>query len=149
MKNKTFIQFGDKQVNLSEILCANIRTPTEDELDSFERISNGESVIISKNLLGDIRRITRQCSNEIAKIVAQKNKYDLNIPIGTLLGSEYTTGYGPKIKFKMQNLKTDNKRKSNNVGLMAMLSYIYEERKVAIISNEKMSQCPDADRLDT
>ena len=49
----------------------------------------------------------------------------------------------------MKNLKTDNKRKSNNVGLMAMLSYIYEERKVAIIANEKMSQCPDADRLDT
>lgn len=45
-------------------------------------------------------------SNEIAHIVASKNKYDLDIPIGTLLGNEYTTGYGPKIKFKMQLTET-------------------------------------------
>ncbi len=45
-------------------------------------------------------------SNEIARIVASRNKYDLNIPIGTLFGNEYTTGYGPKIKFKMQLTET-------------------------------------------
>ena len=69
MKNKTFIQLGNEQVDLYKILCTNIRTPTMDELDAFERIENGEYVIISKNLLGDIRRIARQCSNEIAKIL--------------------------------------------------------------------------------
>lgn len=45
-------------------------------------------------------------SNEIAHIVASRNKYDLDIPIGTLFGNEYTTGYGPKIKFKMQLTET-------------------------------------------
>lgn len=45
-------------------------------------------------------------SNEIARIVAARNKYDLHIPIGTLFGNEYTTGYGPKIKFKMQLTET-------------------------------------------
>lgn len=45
-------------------------------------------------------------SNEIAGIVASRNKYDLNIPVGTLFGNEYTTGYGPKIKFKMQLTET-------------------------------------------
>ncbi|MBR6502770.1 MAG: hypothetical protein IKT42_04950 [Clostridia bacterium] len=45
-------------------------------------------------------------SNEISRIVAGKNKYDLNIPIGSLWGNEYTTGYGPKIKFKMQLTET-------------------------------------------
>lgn len=45
-------------------------------------------------------------SNEISRIVADRNKYDLHIPVGTLFGNEYTTGYGPKIKFKMQLTET-------------------------------------------
>ena len=53
-----------------------------------------------------VNRLKSQISNELACIVAANNKYDLNIPIGTLFGSEYTTGYGPKIKFKMQLTET-------------------------------------------
>ena len=45
-------------------------------------------------------------SNEISRIVASRNKYELNIPIGSLFGNEYTTGYGPKIKFKMRLTET-------------------------------------------
>ncbi|MBQ8740919.1 MAG: hypothetical protein IJY79_05175, partial [Clostridia bacterium] len=57
----------------------------------------------------DIERVNRlksEISGELSKIVSQNNKYDLNIPIGTLFGNEYTTGYGPKIKFKMQLTET-------------------------------------------
>lgn len=43
---------------------------------------------------------------EISRMITEKTNAKaeniLHIPIGTLLGSEYTTGYGPKIKFKMQ-----------------------------------------------
>ena len=34
-------------------------------------------------------------SNEISRIVSAKNKYDLNIPIGSLFGSEYTLIISP------------------------------------------------------
>ena len=53
-----------------------------------------------------VNLLKSQISNELAKIVASKNKYDLHIPVGTLFGNEYTTGYGPKIKFKMQLTET-------------------------------------------
>ncbi len=53
-----------------------------------------------------VNRLKSQISNEMSKIVSAKNKYDLRIPIGTLFGNEYTTGYGPKIKFKMQLTET-------------------------------------------
>ena len=53
-----------------------------------------------------VNLLKSQMSNEIARIVVGNNKYVLNIPIGTLFGNEYTTGYGPKIKFKMQLTET-------------------------------------------
>lgn len=53
-----------------------------------------------------VNRLKSQVSNELAKIVSDNNKYNLYIPIGTLFGNEYTTGYGPKIKFKMQLTET-------------------------------------------
>lgn len=45
-------------------------------------------------------------SNEISNIIGRENTYDLYIPFGTLIGNEYTTGFGPKVKFKMQLTET-------------------------------------------
>ncbi len=53
-----------------------------------------------------INLLKSQVASELAEIVSQSNKYDLYIPVGTLFGNEYTTGYGPKIKFKMQLTET-------------------------------------------
>ncbi len=78
---------------------------------SYKEVSN-----VSRNADGvitgieiDVEKINllkSQISNELSRIVAQNNKYDLYIPSGTLLGSEYTTGYGPRIHFKMQLTET-------------------------------------------
>ena len=78
---------------------------------SYSDISN-----VSRNADGgitgieiDIEKVNRlksEISGEVAKIVADKNKCTLYIPIGTLFGNEYTTGYGPKVKFKMQLTET-------------------------------------------
>lgn len=68
---------------------------------------NNEGVITGIEI--DINRVNQlksEISGELAKIVASNNKYNLNIPIGTLFGNEYTTGYGPKIRFKMQLTET-------------------------------------------
>lgn len=39
---------------------------------------------------------------EIPDILSKREYYDVKIPIGTFLGSEYTNGIGPRIKFNMQ-----------------------------------------------
>lgn len=74
-----------------------------------------------------VNKLKSQISNELSKIVSGKNKYDLNIPIGTLIGNEYTTGYGPKIKFKMQLTETaivDFESKFTQAGINNVLHQI-------------------------
>ena len=45
-------------------------------------------------------------SRRIEDILETQSEYTVSIPAGTLLGSEYTTGIGPKIKFRMQLTET-------------------------------------------
>lgn len=74
-----------------------------------------------------INRLKSQISNELSKIVSANNKYDLYIPMGTLFGSEYTTGYGPKIRFKMQLTETailDFESKFTQAGINNVLHQI-------------------------
>lgn len=44
--------------------------------------------------------------NKMSADLTEKEYYDLKIPLGSLLGSEYTTGIGPRIKFSMQTTCT-------------------------------------------
>lgn len=88
-----------------------ILTVLEQNNISYTTLSNvsrdGTGVITGIEIdIEKVNRLKSQISNQIAKIVAEKNKYELHIPIGTLFGNEYTTGYGPKIKFKMQLTET-------------------------------------------
>lgn len=41
-------------------------------------------------------------SNEISKIIADRERYTVGIPLGTFFANTYTSGLGPDIKFKMQ-----------------------------------------------
>ena len=43
-----------------------------------------------------------EISNQISKYSILNSDNTLNIPIGTLLGSEYTSGYGPAVKIKLR-----------------------------------------------
>ncbi len=40
-------------------------------------------------------------SNDISRIIGQKERYNVSIPIGTFFGNSYTNGFGPNINFKM------------------------------------------------
>lgn len=64
--------------------------------NSDNNISALEIDMVNINSLKGI--ITTNIADEIAK----NSEYEFSIPIGTLLGSEYTIGFGPRIKFKMQ-----------------------------------------------
>ena len=45
-------------------------------------------------------------SNKISEIIAERERYDLSIPIGTFLANTYTVGFGPDINFKMHMTTT-------------------------------------------
>lgn len=89
-------------------------------------------------------------SNEISRIVSKKNKYDLNIPIGSLFGSEYTTGYGPKIKFKMQLTETailDFESRFESAGINNVLHQIII--KINVNASVLMMGCTDSFSVST
>ena len=50
----------------------------------------------------EINNLKSRISNETARIIEEKEFFEVSIPIGTFLGNTYTAGFGPKIKFKMQ-----------------------------------------------
>lgn len=75
------------------------------EISNVSRDSEGMITGIEIDI-EKVNKLKSQISRETARIVAQNNKYDLYISVGTLLGNEYTTGYGPKVKFKMQLTET-------------------------------------------
>ena len=78
---------------------------TYTELSNVSRDKNGLITGIEIDTQ-KVNRLKSEISNELSNIVAQNNKYELHIPVGTLFGNEYTTGYGPRIKFKMQLTET-------------------------------------------
>lgn len=89
-------------------------------------------------------------SNEIAQIISSKNRYDLDIPIGTLFGNEYTTGYGPKIKFKMQLTETailDFESRFDSAGINNILHQIII--KIDVNASILMMGCTDSFSVST
>ena len=54
----------------------------------------------------EINYLKSHISNEISKIIDSKEFYKVRIPVGTFLGSTYTSGLGPKLNFNMQMTST-------------------------------------------
>ena len=50
----------------------------------------------------EINNLKSRISNETARIIEEKEYFEVSIPIGTFLGNTYTAGFGPKVRFKMQ-----------------------------------------------
>lgn len=64
--------------------------------DNDGRVTSLEINTVNVNLLKS------RIAMKISEIVASKESYNMFIPTGTFLGSEFTTGLGPKIAFSMQ-----------------------------------------------
>lgn len=97
-----------------------------------------------------VNLLKSKISNEISRIVSANNKYDLDIPIGTLFGNEYTTGYGPKIKFKMQLTETavvDFESRFEDAGINNVLHQIII--KIDIYAGVLMMGCTDGFSVST
>lgn len=95
-------------LNSANQAVLNVLNKNKISYSDISKISRGDDNTV-KGIEIDIENINRlksEISNEISNIISKNNKYDLYIPVGTLFGNEYTTGYGPKIKFKMQLTET-------------------------------------------
>lgn len=91
-----------------------IRTVDRIVSDIFtqENIDYGDLVSLSRDETGQVTSlevsaskmnyIKSQISVRVADEIAKREKYTLSIPIGTIIGNEYTLGRGPSINFKMQ-----------------------------------------------
>lgn len=127
---------GENNISYTDI--SNVSRNTEGTITGIE--INIEKVNLLKSKI----------SNEIAKIISDKNKYILRIPIGTLFGSEYTTGYGPKIKFKMQLTETsvvDFESKLESAGINSVMHQIII--KIDVSASVLMMGCTDGFNVST
>ncbi|MBR3969157.1 MAG: sporulation protein YunB [Clostridia bacterium] len=118
-------------------------------LSNVSRMSDGTITGIEIDI-EKVNKLKSQISNELAKIVRDNNKYDLNIPIGTLFGNEYTTGYGPKIKFKMQLTETaiiDFESRFESAGINNVLHQIII--KIHVNASVLMMGCTDGFSVST
>lgn len=81
----------------------------------------------------EVNYLKSRISNETARIVESKEHYDLGIPIGTFFNNDFTNGFGPKVKFKMQVTTTafvDFKHKFESAGINQVLHVITVEIKI-------------------
>jgi sporulation protein YunB len=80
-------------------------------LDS-EKVDYNDIVTLSRNTEGLVTSLETNAyktnylksniSNEISRIIENRERYVVGIPIGTFLANTYTAGLGPDLKFKMQ-----------------------------------------------
>lgn len=74
---------------------------TYDDLVSLSRDETGQVTSLEVNA-AKMNYIKSQISVRVADEVFKKERLTLAIPLGTIIGNEYTVGRGPNIKFKMQ-----------------------------------------------
>ena len=75
-------------------------------------VSYKDIVLLSQNSDGyvtsleidvlQINNLKSKISNEMSRLIAKREKYDVGIPIGSFLGNSYTNGFGPDVNLKMQ-----------------------------------------------
>lgn len=82
-----------------------------------------------------VNKLKSLISNEITDLVSKNTFYNLKIPIGTLFGNEYTTGFGPRVTFKMQLTETallDFESKFEQAGINNILHQIIINIKISV-----------------
>ncbi len=99
---------------------------TYDGISKISRDANGLITGVEIDIV-KVNTLKSKISNSLFSRVADSSFYDLYIPVGTLVGSEYTTGFGPKVHFKMQLTETsrvDFKSNFKSTGINQVLHQI-------------------------
>lgn len=100
----------------AETLLSNSVNESVSQYLTDNGITYNEIVNLSKNENGDIssleidvvkiNKLKSAITALVAEKTADKEKFTIAVPIGTLFGNEYTLGLGPQMKFRMQSVST-------------------------------------------
>ena len=71
------------------------------DLVTLSQNDEGYVTSLEINVL-QINNLKSKISSRMAKIIAEEERYELSIPLGSFFGNSYTNGIGPDIKFNMQ-----------------------------------------------
>lgn len=97
--------------------------------------NNNDGYVTSLEInINKVNGLKSEISNEVARIVDSKEYYEVKIPVGTFLGNTYTSGFGPRIKFKMQLTSTafvDFEHKFESAGINQVLHVIMINIKIS------------------
>ena len=103
-----------------------------DDLVKICRDENGQVTSLEVSA-AKMNFIKSQISVRVAEEIDARERYELSIPIGTIIGNEYTIGRGPEIKFKMQITTTiiaDFESKFYSAGINQVLHQIHIKVKM-------------------
>lgn len=100
--------------------------------DGISRVSrNGDGTFTGVEIdTKQVNLFKSKISSEIQNIMSDKTYFDISIPLGTLFGSIYTAGLGPKITFHLQQThtsKVDFKSNFCDAGINQVLHQIITE----------------------
>ncbi len=103
-----------------------------DDIVTLRKNENGLVTSLETNVY-NTNYLKSGISNEISKIIADKERYTVGIPIGTFLLNSYTSGLGPDLNFKMQITTTafaDFENTFRAAGINQVLHSIYIRIKI-------------------
>lgn len=103
---------NDYSKSAAETLLISTANEAISELLSENRITYGDIVTLSRDADGkvtsleigieELNFIRSQIAVKIDRKLFENSDYPINIPIGTIIGNEFTVGRGPEIKFNMR-----------------------------------------------
>lgn len=139
-------------LNAANQAVLNVLEQNEISYDDVSKISRNEDEVFTGIEINTqkVNLLKSRISCEISNIISKNNKYTVSIPIGTLFGNEYTTGYGPKINFKMQLTETaivDFESKLESAGINSVMHQIII--KIDISASVLMMGCTDGFSVST
>ena len=108
----------DKDISYQKI--ANLTKDQEGRVTSLE---------IDTTLVNTLKS---EISSKLSKQISKREEYIISIPIGTIIGNEFTVGRGPALTFKMKlsaAVKTDFKSNFYSAGINQVLHQILIEVK--------------------
>ena len=99
-------------VSVAEAIALNSANEAIVDVLNSNQVSYGDIVTLTQNDDGyvtsleinvlQINNLKSKISSRMAKIIAEEERYELSIPLGSFFGNSYTNGIGPDIKFNMQ-----------------------------------------------
>ncbi len=133
----------DYSASVGETVMIKTVDKTVSDIFSEQNIGYGDLVTLNRDSTGQVtslevnaammNSIKSQISVRVAEAIAGGERYKLSIPLGTIIGNEYTLGRGPNINFKMQITTTiiaDFESKFYSAGINQVLHQIHIKVKM-------------------